>query len=142
MPSFFLMSRRPPRSPLFPSTTLFRSRRGRPHPRGKGARLRRGPALLFPARERRDRKSTRLNSTHSQISYAVFFFNEPAPTEISSLSLHDALPISPWPATSTRKRSSSATGAGAAISCPRAERSEEHTSELHSQSNLVCRLFF
>ena len=49
-----------------------------------------------------DRKSTRLNSSHDQISYAVFclkkknFFNDTATTEIYTLSLHDALPISPW----------------------------------------------
>src|SRR3990167_8310774 len=42
-----------------------------------------------------DRKSTRLNSSHSQISYAAFFFNDTAPTEIYPLPLHDALPISP-----------------------------------------------
>src|SRR3712207_1586314 len=41
-----------------------------------------------------DRKSTRLNSSHANISYAVFFFNDPAPTEIYTLSLPDALPIS------------------------------------------------
>src|SRR2546421_7847291 len=62
---FFLMIRRPPRSTLFPYTTLFRSRswRGSPsmvHPSLPGS----GP--------RRDRKSTRLNSSHDQISYAVF----------------------------------------------------------------------
>src|SRR5574339_123809 len=44
---------------------------------------------------RRDRKSTRLNSSHPSISYAVFFFNDTATTEIYTLSLHDALPISP-----------------------------------------------
>src|SRR5688572_32736670 len=81
------MLRRPPRSTLFPYTTLFRSRGGgerdsqargdvdrrvgayrsdrgrRPDARGRVARLE-------PADE--DRKSTRLNSSHSQISYAVF----------------------------------------------------------------------
>src|SRR3990172_7029579 len=40
-----------------------------------------------------DRKSTRLNSSHGYISYSVFFFNDPATTEIYTLSLHDALPI-------------------------------------------------
>ena len=45
-----------------------------------------------------DRKSTRLNSSHLRISYAVFclkkfFFNDTATTEIYTLSLHDALPI-------------------------------------------------
>src|SRR5216684_6892714 len=61
---FFLMIRRPPRSTLFPYTTLFRSR---PRPR-----LRSGPATCRPWRSRRDRKSTRLNSSHGYISYAVF----------------------------------------------------------------------
>src|SRR5688572_6412760 len=42
---------------------------------------------------RRDRKSTRLNSSHSQISYAVFCLNATASTELYTLSLHDALPI-------------------------------------------------
>src|SRR3712207_4963610 len=41
----------------------------------------------------KDRKSTRLNSSHANISYAVFFFNDTATTEIYTLSLHDALPI-------------------------------------------------
>src|ERR1035441_461707 len=42
-----------------------------------------------------DRKSTRLNSSHLGIAYAVFFLNDPATTEIYTLSLHDALPICP-----------------------------------------------
>src|SRR5436853_594021 len=41
-----------------------------------------------------DRKSTRLNSSHLGISYAVFCLNDPATPEIYTLSLHDALPIS------------------------------------------------
>src|SRR5438034_19014 len=41
-----------------------------------------------------DRKSTRLNSSHTVISYAVFCLNHPSHTEIYTLSLHDALPIS------------------------------------------------
>src|SRR3990167_500722 len=50
-----------------------------------------------------DRKSTRLNSSHSQISYSLFFFfNDTATTEIYTLSLHDALPICCWCATSSR----------------------------------------
>src|SRR2546430_11557609 len=64
---FFLMIRRPPRSTLFPYTTLFRST----HP--PAARRERGAPWHCAARIRRlDRKSTRLNSSHSQISYAVF----------------------------------------------------------------------
>src|SRR5688572_4989979 len=46
-----------------------------------------------PEGQRRDRKSTRLNSSHSQISYAVFCLNDPTTTEPYTLSLHDALPI-------------------------------------------------
>src|SRR5215212_11496634 len=69
---FFLMIRRPPRSTLFPYTTLFRSRLARVSD-GRPAR-RRGCLLgRLPARAaRRDRKSTRLNSSHLGISYAVF----------------------------------------------------------------------
>src|SRR5688572_32423596 len=62
---FFLMIRRPPRSTLFPYTTLFRSPHDAPHRRPDGA------ASVVQGDEE-DRKSTRLNSSHSQISYAVF----------------------------------------------------------------------
>src|SRR5258708_2942640 len=51
-----------------------------------------------------DRKSTRLNSSHQIISYAVFFFNDSATPEIYPPSLHDALPISP-PETGSREPS-------------------------------------
>src|SRR2546430_10389126 len=64
------MIRRPPRSTLFPYTTLFRSRFSRKLDRrrdGSVRRYSRQPAQLIG-----DRKSTRLNSSHSQISYAVF----------------------------------------------------------------------
>src|SRR5690348_17700152 len=88
------MTRRPPRSTLFPYTTLFRSGRGARHPGGAaraplravrihegGGRARDG--TLHGADDRRiapgahlgvraDRKSTRLNSSHPSISYAVF----------------------------------------------------------------------
>src|SRR5271165_6974349 len=119
---FFLMIRRPPRSTLFPYTTLFRSADGRTL--GEWCReviLRGGSAS-----DAEDRKSTRLNSSHVKTSYAVFclkknngcrlecatsstvgasmlsseggrfspfFFNDTATTEIYTLSLHDALPI-------------------------------------------------
>src|SRR2546430_7523834 len=81
---FFLMIRRPPRSTLFPYTTLFRSQRlctgtsGRgERPDAVGAREERGQRAEAPKTHHapgqgRDRKSTRLNSSHSQISYAVF----------------------------------------------------------------------
>src|SRR2546430_7357655 len=86
----------------------------------------------------------------------VFFFNDTATTEIYTLSLHDALPISKrCPAgRRTRKTASGSriccsTDCFAGVSCRRGppgnsatarNRSEEHTSELQSQSNLVCRL--
>src|SRR2546426_4799877 len=93
---FFLMIRRPPRSTLFPYTTLFRSRPfddvGRGARAGAVGVVRRRPAVrLAPGRQvevedhcgrydrhnaggphRQDRKSTRLNSSHLVISYAVF----------------------------------------------------------------------
>src|SRR2546422_3000333 len=73
---FFLMIRRPPRSTLFPYTTLFRS----PSDRPAGARTRPGRRRRPPPERStgtapaalRDRKSTRLNSSHGYISYAVF----------------------------------------------------------------------
>src|SRR6266480_6140826 len=68
---FFLMSPRPPRSTLFPYTTLFRSprrREGLAAPRGHQPR----DGDQHPRRRQGDRKSTRLNSSHMSISYAVF----------------------------------------------------------------------
>src|SRR5690349_22879601 len=86
---FILILRPPPRSTLFPYTTLFRSRRPA-HPAGRAGRPgRRGRAGRRPVPDRKvaaarpvpggrarpgrgDRKSTRLNSSHVEISYAVF----------------------------------------------------------------------
>src|SRR3990167_8326006 len=90
----------------------------------------------------RDRKSTRLNSSHSQISYAVFFFNDTATTEIYTLSLHDALPISLSQAGVVALARATLSVSGSNGNTGMCTRSEEHTSELQSQSNLVCRLFF
>src|ERR1041385_9483168 len=61
---FFLMIRRPPRSTLFPYTTLFRS--------VKYHHFALYPPFSCPIRSNTDRKSTRLNSSHGYISYAVF----------------------------------------------------------------------
>src|SRR2546426_6105277 len=73
---FFLMIRRPPRSTLFPYTTLFRSEAGAPGRAAGGAARHLGgtPRPFRGARAGRagDRKSTRLNSSHLVISYAVF----------------------------------------------------------------------
>src|SRR5437867_10694441 len=64
---FFLMIRRPPRSTLFPYTTLFRS-----HPSGVGDDQSGEAAVRSDRQVAGDRKSTRLNSSHRTISYAVF----------------------------------------------------------------------
>src|SRR5438270_11557274 len=76
-----------------------------------------------------------------------FFFNATATTEFYTLSLHDALPISARftasPAMSVNGIASPVSrlrAVGFATSLPARTRSEEHTSELQSQSNLVCRL--
>src|SRR3712207_3733337 len=202
------MIRRPPRSTLFPYTTLFRSpgvlqadQLARDGADRLGALARRHDdrhgRLPFDGKplggEDRvvegDRKSTRLNSSHANISYAVFclkkrhqspsilstirgrsahtitvilsvfFFNDTATTEIYTLSLHDALPISRRPAgrpaCARWRRSSRRTRASArrptrspAVRRQAARRgrssggrrSEEHTSELQSRQYLVCRL--
>src|SRR5256885_1930475 len=136
------------------------------------------------SRAPRDRKSTRLNSSHLVISYAVFclkkkkptrahtplesflffFFNDTATTEIYTLSLHDALPISKRISARPKKAwlnrvkiathfkfkflicliacSSRSSRMHTKFWCHVAStaRSEEHTSELQSPCNLVCRL--
>src|SRR3712207_7047702 len=76
------------------------------------------------------------------------FFNDTATTEIYTLSLHDALPISPGaasaPAVTACWSSGATSGARTGASRPRSRatgpRSEEHTSELQSRQYLVCRL--
>src|SRR5688572_32576978 len=80
----------------------------------------------------------------------IFFFDDPPTTEIYTLSLHDALPILPFtvvvplalnapPLRSSVAPPDETLTEAALIELPGA-RSEEHTSELQSQSNLVCRL--
>src|SRR5947209_12772394 len=72
---FFLMMRRPPRSTLFPYTTLFRSVGERLEVQlacARSAAVPAGEGQLCLAEGSEDRKSTRLNSSHANISYAVF----------------------------------------------------------------------
>src|SRR3712207_6952522 len=76
---FFLMIRRPPRSTLFPYTTLFRSRQSETAALGfvasrvvEAALIIVGVVSVLTVVTLRDRKSTRLNSSHANISYAVF----------------------------------------------------------------------
>src|SRR5258708_21854318 len=101
---FFLMIRRPPRSTLFPYTTLFRSRIREPSrppvwqscsstaPSSPGSRrtLRGSP--------HRDRKSTRLNSSHQIISYAVFCLKkkktDPQNCHVTRITIHMPAPMS------------------------------------------------
>src|SRR2546430_12269058 len=78
------------------------------------------------------------------VHLCFFFFNDTATTEIYTLSLHDALPISP---VVTVVNTITNAGCGKTLTAIRTRkaidacgRSEEHTSELQSQSNLVCRL--
>src|SRR5438132_5045288 len=88
--------------------------------------------------------------TYTYLSFfcSFFFFNAPATTEIYTLSLHDALPISPTLARSCMSSKAVApSGVKASLFCSMATiwiaifcRSEEHTSELQSHSDLVCRL--
>src|SRR2546430_8148192 len=96
---------------------------------------------------------------HRRSFVLFFFFNDTATTEIYTLSLHDALPIysgstkstSTLSATRSRRSTALSDATGAATMTAAASRffaertaasvrSEEHTSELQSQSNLVCRL--
>src|SRR5258708_10862668 len=97
------MIRRPPRSTLFPYTTLFRSLALHPSPRALAVESVRGRELPLPARphrregaearvHERDRKSTRLNSSHQIISYAVFCLKKKKnPTDQSTHTPHDKL---------------------------------------------------
>src|SRR2546430_15680163 len=73
------------------------------------------------------------------LDFFFFFFNDTATTEIYTLSLHDALPISGDGGVAPLRQQQPSESAGLA-GAGRAARSEEHTSELQSQSNLVCRL--
>src|SRR2546427_7025444 len=85
------------------------------------------------------------------LCFLFFFFNDTATTEIYTLSLHDALPIwvvwlpcqhrarLPFPMSRIKAKAHWQTTSKVWL-CSEAGRSEEHTSELQSQSNLVCRL--
>src|SRR2546430_17195608 len=83
----------------------------------------------------------RRRARSQRVSVSFFFFNDTATTEIYTLSLHDALPISCDRCLATVRVPLEVEFDTAFI--PRekvAGRSEEHTSELQSQSNIVCRL--
>src|SRR5438132_8710071 len=101
---FFLLRRRPPRSTLFPYTTLFRSHHGQVADPGGGSDRRglsrlythsvlrsvatRGDSRAGPSRcAGADRKSTRLNSSHTVISYAVFCLKKKKYSEINTITM-------------------------------------------------------
>src|SRR2546422_5490166 len=98
------MIRRPPRSTLFPYTTLFRSHgRNAWHGAGRDREKRAGlPFRVGGARARADRKSTRLNSSHGYISYAVFCLKKKKTPELLA------------PTSSVRTRPERAVGAASA----------------------------
>src|SRR2546422_8889700 len=81
-----------------------------------------------------------ISFSYATTSFIFFFFNDTATTEIYTLSLHDALPISPephWNRVLAKSWSSNPKNGASVIKCCR---SEEHTSELQSRLHLVCRL--
>src|SRR3989338_6787406 len=90
---FFLMIRRPPRSPLFPSTTLFRSNQVSWLLTDKTF----GTNVLLDGtvaiKLRSEEHTSELQSQFHLVFLLLFFFNDPPPPEISPLPLHDALPI-------------------------------------------------
>src|SRR5947208_9824905 len=85
----FLMIRRPPTSTLFPYTTLFRS-----HQDDRPERRDDRQPLQDRLRRREDRKSTRLNSSHQIISYAVFCLKKKQRLELVGMNKNG--PISPY----------------------------------------------
>src|SRR5205085_6648353 len=94
------MIRRPPRSTLFPYTTLFRSKiawlfrqLAGEQPAGLGRKPGLAADLVANMIAKRDRKSTRLNSSHSQISYAVFCLKKKKKTAIVNSNTHQKNPL-------------------------------------------------
>src|SRR2546429_3523415 len=96
---FFLMIRRPPRSTLFPYTTLFRSLSRKSVLVGQFWTPFLSPALgsdieQIPQRPDQDRKSTRLNSSHGYISYAVFCLKKKKKIYNRTMHIHSFILIS------------------------------------------------
>src|SRR3989338_6789059 len=91
---FFLMIRRPPRSTLFPYTTLFRSQFKEVGLSENTNIARVCHALPLCKRCRRSEEHTSELQSQFHLLFRLFFFNDTATTEIYPLSLHDALPIS------------------------------------------------
>src|SRR3712207_8264646 len=102
------MIRRPPRSTLFPYTTLFRSDGGDTFLQNMTEYLYESGRKVYQTNDKmadklsRDRKSTRLNSSHANISYAVFCLKKKPPTWLPLPASSSTTPASPPP--SARKR--------------------------------------
>src|SRR3989338_7977291 len=135
------MKRRPPRSPLFPSTTLFRSHHGPAHQQHLQAR-RRDPVFQGrrPRRQEIGRAHVCTPVTVPPRFLSSNFLNETATTEISSLSLHDALPISPWSGASTTPSSAPTRSSVPRASAP-ATRDRKSTRLHSSHSSTSFSLF-
>src|SRR5436190_7448646 len=101
---FFLMIRRPPRSTLFPYTTLFRSLPAARGVEGRGlARVRIWRIEGARASAHIDRKSTRLNSSHTVISYAVFCLKKKKQLSDWGIIIQDDVIFDPHPESMTEK---------------------------------------
>src|SRR3989338_6699933 len=87
------MKRRPPRSPLFPYTTLFRSTASSSSLVRASSRSASSVTSSVACPLRRSEEHTSALQSQFHLLFLLFFFNETATTEISPLSLHDALPI-------------------------------------------------
>src|ERR1044072_2433557 len=137
------MIRRPPRSTLFPYTTLFRSTSSACTPRNVPPWKNIVKFRSACGAHISDRKSTRLTSTHTDITrMPSFFFNDTATTEIYTLSLHDALPIYIF-GVHAQKRAALEEHREVPVSLWRPHiRSEEHTSDLHSHRYNSYAVFF
>src|SRR5947209_15613459 len=96
------MIRRPPRSTLFPYTTLFRPARDPSLRRGEGPRDPHDVLLAGFHTSRPDRKSTRLNSSHANISYAVFCLKKKKKSSRTEHTTHAIGPASPTQAAAQR----------------------------------------
>src|SRR3989338_7088305 len=90
---FFLMIRRPPRSTLFPYTTLFRSYDHLVAPSLLKVCPPKAKRVYVGKEAKRSEEHTSELQSPFHLACRLFFFNDPATTEIYTLSLHDALPI-------------------------------------------------
>src|ERR1043165_9956556 len=136
------MIRRPPRSTLFPYTTLFPISRSSSRACNRPLATCNPPSAPLLPRRARDRKSTRLNSSHVALSrMPSSVFNDTATTEIYTLSLHDALPDLKKLEQGLQQAARDLQSTQRSASSKARERSEEHTSELQSRGLISYAVF-